>query len=92
MAQMSLACRPLLPMDCGRQSAISKSAGSIRAKSLQERELSIALLEEWLVKFKFKNWKSTEGTGKKVTNAMRVERARDIAMKPEPWQFSATAA
>jgi Serine dehydrogenase proteinase len=47
----------------------------------QERELSIALLEEWLVKFKFKNWKKTETSGKKVTHAMRVDRARDIATK-----------
>lgn len=47
----------------------------------QERELSIALLEEWLVRFKFKNWKVTEKQGIKVTHQMRVDRARDIAMK-----------
>lgn len=45
----------------------------------QERELSIALLEEWLVKYKFKNWKKTETRGVTVTKAMRAERAREIA-------------
>lgn len=47
----------------------------------QECELSIALLEDWLVNFKFKNWKKTSGHGIKVTKAMRVERARQIAEK-----------
>jgi hypothetical protein len=47
----------------------------------QERALSIALLEQWLVKYKFKNWKLTEGSGAKVTKKMRVERARAIASK-----------
>lgn len=45
----------------------------------QERELSIALLEEWLTNYKFKNWKKTEERGVKVTKAMRVARAREIA-------------
>jgi ClpP class serine protease len=44
----------------------------------QERELSIALLEEWLVKYKFKNWKVTETSKTKVTKAMRVARAKEI--------------
>jgi hypothetical protein len=44
----------------------------------QERELSIALLEEWLVKYKFKNWKVTQTHNKKVTPAMRRERAKAI--------------
>lgn len=47
----------------------------------QERELSIALLEDWLVKFKFKNWKVTEGKKKKVTAAMRRKRAKEIGEK-----------
>lgn len=47
----------------------------------QERELSIALLEDWLVKYKFKNWKKTETTGTSVTKKMRVDRAREIATK-----------
>jgi ClpP class serine protease len=44
----------------------------------QERELSIALLEEWLVNFKFKNWTVTEGRGKTVTKKMRTDRAKRI--------------
>jgi hypothetical protein len=45
----------------------------------QERELSTALLEEWLVNYKFKNWRVTKSGGRRVTRAMRVERARRIA-------------
>ena len=45
----------------------------------QERELSIALLEEWLVKYKFKNWKKTETRKEEVTPRMRKQRARNIA-------------
>jgi hypothetical protein len=47
----------------------------------QERELSIALLEEWLVKYKFKNWTVTESTNTKVTPAMRRERAKRIGQQ-----------
>lgn len=47
----------------------------------QERELSIALLEEWLAKYKFKNWRETETKGTKVTAEMRKDRAADIARK-----------
>ncbi len=45
----------------------------------QERELSVELLKEWLVKFKFRNWKVTEGRGEKVTKQMRSDRAEEIA-------------
>lgn len=45
----------------------------------QQRELSIALLQEWLVKYKFKDWHRTEGRGIPVTNTMRKRRARTIA-------------
>jgi len=45
----------------------------------QARELSISLLEGWLVKYKFKNWKKTEARGIKVTKAMRKKRASNIA-------------
>jgi hypothetical protein len=45
----------------------------------QARELSIALLREWLVKYKFKNWKKTKTRGLKVTNQMRTRRASEIA-------------
>lgn len=44
----------------------------------QERKLSIAFLEEWLVKYKFKNWKMTETQHIKVTQAMRKARAKKI--------------
>jgi hypothetical protein len=45
----------------------------------QARELSISLLKEWLVKYKFKNWKRTATRHLKVTKAMRVKRAEEIA-------------
>lgn len=47
----------------------------------QERDLSIALLQEWLVDYKFKNWKKTETTATTVTQKMRRERAIEIARK-----------
>lgn len=47
----------------------------------QERELSIALLKEWLVDYKFKDWKKTAGRGKKVTAKMKTDRAAQIARK-----------
>jgi membrane-bound ClpP family serine protease len=45
----------------------------------QARELSISLLKEWLVKYKFKNWKTTQTRKLPVTKAMRVARAEEIA-------------
>jgi hypothetical protein len=45
----------------------------------QERDLSIALLEEWLAKYKFRLWKKTETTGTTVTQKMRRDRAIAIA-------------
>jgi len=45
----------------------------------QERELSIALLKEWLRKYKFKDWTKTKTRGKTVTPQMRTDRARTIA-------------
>jgi len=47
----------------------------------QARELSVALLKEWLVKYKFKNWKKTETRRLKVTKQMKTERAEEIARK-----------
>lgn len=47
----------------------------------QEKELSIVLLQEWLAKYKFKNWKKTETKGTKVTPQMRRDRAADIARR-----------
>lgn len=54
----------------------------------QARELSVQLLEEWLAKYKFKNWKKTKTKGIPVTYAMKCERARGIAEKlndPKIW-------
>jgi hypothetical protein len=54
----------------------------------QARDLSVALLEEWLVKYKFKDWKKTETTRKKVTLKMKRDRAKEIAEKlnePKRW-------
>ena len=45
----------------------------------QARNLSITLLKQWLVKYKFKNWKKTAGRGKAVTPQMRTNRAANIA-------------
>lgn len=54
----------------------------------QARELSISLLKEWLVKYKFENWKKTEGQGRRVTSRLRKSRATAIAKKlsdPDYW-------
>lgn len=45
----------------------------------QQRELSITLLKDWLVKYKFKNWTKTQTRGRGVTAVMRKRRAEDIA-------------
>lgn len=45
----------------------------------QARELSISLLKEWLVRYKFKNWTKTEVRGKRVTPQMREQQAEKIA-------------
>ena len=47
----------------------------------QARNLTVTLLKEWLVKYKFKNWKTHSSTGKKVTTKERLERAEDVAQK-----------
>lgn len=47
----------------------------------QAKELSVTLVREWLVKYKFKNWKKTESRGMTVTAKMREKRADDIARK-----------
>lgn len=54
----------------------------------QERELSIELLKQWLVKYKFKNWKRTKTRRKSVTRKMKVQRAEEIARmlnKTDEW-------
>jgi hypothetical protein len=46
-----------------------------------ERKLTVALLEEWLVKYKFKNWRETATSKTRVTRKMRVQRATEIGEK-----------
>lgn len=45
------------------------------------RNLTIALLKEWLVKYKFKNWNTHSSTNNPVTLAEKEKRAEDIANK-----------
>lgn len=45
----------------------------------QAKELSITLLKEWLVKYKFKNWEKTKTRGLPVTGELKKERAEEIA-------------
>jgi len=45
------------------------------------RELSVFLLEKWLAKYKFRNWKRTKTKRKVVKTAMKKRRAREIAEK-----------
>jgi hypothetical protein len=47
----------------------------------QARELSISLLKEWLVKYKFKNWTKTKTRKLKVTKGMKDQRAVAIAKR-----------
>ena len=47
----------------------------------QARNLSMSLLEEWLCRYKWKNWTKTETRGTKVTDQMKRKRARWIAQK-----------
>jgi len=45
----------------------------------QARELSVSLLKEWLVKYKFRNWTVTATRKLTVTKEMKKERAEEIA-------------
>jgi Serine dehydrogenase proteinase len=45
----------------------------------QARDLSIALLKEWLVTYKFADWTVTKDRGVSVTKEMKEERAEEIA-------------
>jgi hypothetical protein len=45
----------------------------------QARDLTISLLRKWLAAFKFKNWFSTQTRGLQVDDAMRLQRADEIA-------------
>ena len=45
----------------------------------QARELSLDLLQHWLVRYKFKDWKKHSGSGNAVTPQEKSERANEIA-------------
>lgn len=45
----------------------------------QARDLTIDLLKKWLVKYKFKNWNTTNSSKKTVTEEMKADRAENIA-------------
>ncbi len=45
----------------------------------QARDLSVSLLKDWLVKYKFKNWNTHSNSGKKVSDDEKLQRAQEIA-------------
>ena len=45
----------------------------------QALELTVVLLQEWLAKYKFKDWETHSSTGQKVTKAEKTARAKQIA-------------
>jgi hypothetical protein len=47
----------------------------------QARDLSIELIEKWLVKYKFRNWTKhrTTNPGTEVTHEQKLQRAKEIA-------------
>ena len=47
----------------------------------QARELTITLLKDWLVSYKFRDWETTEDRRTTVTEQMRTDRAAGIATK-----------
>lgn len=54
----------------------------------QARELSVELLKEWLVKYKFKNWRRTQTQRLPVTRQMKKDRAEAIGRSlndPDRW-------
>ena len=54
----------------------------------EARELSMSLLKEWLVRYKFKDWSTTDRTKTTVTQEMKQERAHEIATalsNPQKW-------
>lgn len=44
----------------------------------QARDLSVSLLQDWLVKYKFKDWKITKTRKRKVTARMKVDAASRV--------------
>ena len=47
--------------------------------AINAQEYAVDMVEEWLVKYKFKNWNETETNHEKVSNEKKKERAREIA-------------
>lgn len=45
----------------------------------QAKNLTITLLKEWLVKYKFKDWSTHSSSGKPVTTEEKKKRAEDVA-------------
>ena len=45
----------------------------------QARDLSISLLKDWLVKYKFKDWDAHARSGQAVENQEKIDRAMEIA-------------
>lgn len=45
----------------------------------QAKKLTITLLKDWLVKYKFKNWNQHSSNGRKVTDSEKIQRAEEIA-------------
>ena len=43
------------------------------------KDLSISLIKNWLVEYKFRNWERTETRGLEVTDQMKQDRAKEIA-------------
>ena len=60
---------------------VSKFDPAEMHKYKQALKLSVQLLEEWLVKYKFRNWKKTKSRKLQVTLAMKKARAKEIAEK-----------
>ncbi|MFN3242053.1 MAG: SDH family Clp fold serine proteinase [Planctomycetota bacterium] len=44
-----------------------------------QRDLSVKLIQDWLVAYKLRDWNTTEGRGTTVTHQMKEQRAKDIA-------------
>ena len=45
----------------------------------QAKNLTVTLLQDWLVKYKFKDWKTHASTGHEVTESAKRDRAKEIA-------------
>jgi hypothetical protein len=58
---------------------IEKSRVGTLRRYEQARDLSISLLKDWLVKYKFKDWKTHSSSGKPVSEQEKETRAIEIA-------------